>query len=304
MVINRLGYACINETLKEKGITCNRSMIKRTFQERGSSYASELILQNVKSLLPIFQWNEQHGIRLFRMSSDLFPWASEYTPESLPDWAEISAALASAGEYARNFGHRITMHPAQFNCLGSPNESVILNSIKDMEIHGLILDTMGMPRTPESKINVHLGGAYGEHDAAMDRFCRNTERLSDSVTSRLTVENDDKANMFSVSMLYKGVHSRIGIPIVIDSLHYTCGPADIPFREALELAASTWPTGVKPLCHHSSSRKLHEDNMTISKASHADYLYEPFEAHFAVDLMLECKAKERGLIRYRHQYCK
>ena len=85
-----LGYACINMELNaRKGVdrvTTNRSMIKKTFQEKGLDYASELIIQNVVDLNEIIDWNEQNNIKFFRMSSEIFPWASEYKWEDLPDF--------------------------------------------------------------------------------------------------------------------------------------------------------------------------------------------------------------------------
>ena len=55
------GYACINmgysNLPKSKRITTNRTMIKRTFLDRGISYASELALQNVRDLYKILEWN-------------------------------------------------------------------------------------------------------------------------------------------------------------------------------------------------------------------------------------------------------
>ena len=95
-----LGYACINMALsypKEWGdmpkgtprITTNRSMIRRTFNERGLEYASALALQNCLDLEKIIEWNEQHDIKFYRMSSDIFPWASEYDFEELPDFEAI-----------------------------------------------------------------------------------------------------------------------------------------------------------------------------------------------------------------------
>ena len=305
MPINRIGYACINETLKAQKprVVTNRSMVKRTFHERGSGYAAELILQNARDLLTILQWNEAHDIRFFRVSSDMLPWASEFDLRAETLWPEIGSALADVGAFAREKGHRITMHPGPFNCLGSPSESVILNSLKDMELHGLVLDAMGAPRTHHAKINIHVGGAYGDPDQAMERFCRNIERLSDSVLSRLTVENDDRPNLFNVSMLHRGIYQRTGTPIVFDSLHYEYGPADVPKPEALALALSTWPDGIVPVCHHSSSRKLNEDASCRMEKAHADFIYEPFEcgAH-TIDLMLETKAKEAALLRYRDQF--
>ena len=109
------GYACINMTLSEmpksKRITTNRSMIKRTFKEKGIKYASELALQNVKDLIKILAWNEENNIRFYRMSSDIFPWCSEYNYYDLPDYKEIKYWLRYAGDYAKEWGHRLTFHP-------------------------------------------------------------------------------------------------------------------------------------------------------------------------------------------------
>ena len=81
----KLGYACINMTLQQAGgITTNRGMRQKTFNERGLSYVSELALLNVKDLETIIKWNEEMGIKLFRMSSDIFPWVTYYTLQSLP----------------------------------------------------------------------------------------------------------------------------------------------------------------------------------------------------------------------------
>ena len=71
-----LGYACINLNLSDQGISSNKGMIRRTFLEKGVQYASQLALQNVQALLQIVEWNVAKGIRVFRVSSDLFPWAS------------------------------------------------------------------------------------------------------------------------------------------------------------------------------------------------------------------------------------
>ena len=215
-----LGYACINMSLSKSNITTNRSMIKKTFLERGLPYASELGLKNVRDLIKILEWNVEHKIFLFRMSSDVFPWASEYNVEDLPDFKAISYHLRKAGEYAQRYGIRITSHPGPFVVLTSPKESVVQNSITDLEIHGKIFDLMGMEHSPYNKINIHCNGVYGDKKSAMDRFIQNYKRLSPSVQSRLTVENDDSKNMYSVKDLMY-IHNEINIPIVFDAFHHT-----------------------------------------------------------------------------------
>ena len=80
--MKNFGYACINMGFstrpKSKRITTNRTMIKRTFRERGIVYASELALQNLRDLRKILEWNLENDIYFYRLSSDIIPWASEY----------------------------------------------------------------------------------------------------------------------------------------------------------------------------------------------------------------------------------
>lgn len=298
----RLGYACINMTLRKNGIRTNRSAIKRTFKEKGPEHIANLTLQNSKDLLKVLEWNEAHNIRNYRISSDLIPWASEIDLDRMPRVDEIRFALRQAGDFARQHGHRVTFHPGQFNCLASPREHVILNSIKDLEYHAWVADALGLPRSPDAVINIHVGGAYGDRDSALDRFCKNFERLSEGVRTRLTVENDDKKSCYSTLMLYEGVHRRIGIPVVFDSHHWSLGPQDQDYESAIRLAAMTWPEGVRQNCHHSNSRR-ELDDPKASPVSHSDFYATPFDPlDLDPDVDLECKKKEVALLKYREDF--
>ena len=115
---------------------------------------------------------------------------------------------------------RINSHPGPFVVLTSPKEEVVYNAIADLELHAKIFDMMGLSKTPYNNINIHCNGVYGDKKSAMDRFCKNFKRLSKSVQSRLTVENDDKATMYSVlDLMY--IHQTIGIPIAVSYTHLT-----------------------------------------------------------------------------------
>jgi UV DNA damage endonuclease len=235
---------------------------------------------------------------VFRITSCLFPWASEYQLEELPDFEQIEKNLKLAGRTAREYGQRLSFHPGPFNILTSPKEHVVQNAYKDLEVHGKIFDIMGMPRSPSSKINIHIGASYGDRESSIDRWCKNWEGLSDAVRSRLTVENDDRKNLYSTKMLYEGVYNRIGVPIVFDSHHHACGPQDASYEEAFLMAVDSWPLGVKPQCHHSNSKKNYEDS-SVAPNAHSDYYYEPFiDCGFNVDVVLECKKKEIALFKY------
>ena len=294
-----LGYACINMTLgsQKPKVTTNRSMIKKTFNEKGIPYASELGIQNCRDLVEIIKWNHQNGINFFRLSSGMFPWASEYNLTEMPHYNRIKNLLAGAGNLAKKYNQRITSHPGPFNVLVSPREHVVENTITDLTTHGEVFDLMGLSRTPYNKLNIHCNGVYGDKIAAMDRFCKNFERLPESVQTRLTVENDDKASMYSVKDLMY-IHERIGIPIVFDYHHHKFCTGDLSEEEALKLAASTWGD-IKPVVHYSESKSLHESNDKLKPQAHSDYISSvPNTYGLDVDIMVEAKAKELTILEY------
>ena len=290
-----LGYACINMTLGKEKITTNRSMIKKTFLTKGVSYASELAYKNVVDLEKILKWNVKNNIYFFRVSSDIFPWASEYDLETLPQIHLIRIVLQRIGKFVKENNVRITCHPGPFNVLGSPNDDVVRRTIIDLELHGKIFDLMGLSKTPFNKINIHCNGAYGDKVETMKRFCRKFDMLSDSVKSRLTVENDDKASMYSVKDLMQ-IHNTIGIPIVFDYHHHKFCTGDLLEEDALRLATTTWGT-ITPVVHYSESKALHENDSKIKPQAHSDYIdILPNTYGLDVDIMLETKQKELALL--------
>ena len=299
--MTNLGYACINMTLgsQKPKVTTNRGMIKRTFLSEGVKYSSELALQNTRDLIEVIKWNHKNGFKLFRMTSNLIPWSSEFPLSSMPDYRKISILLNGAGNLADKYGQRITSHPGPFNVLVSPNEKVVQNTIKDLSIHGEIFDLMGLSRTPYNKINIHCNGVYGDKQSAMDRFCKNFEKLPESVQTRLTVENDDKASMYSVKDLMY-IHERIGIPIVFDYHHHTFNTGGLTEQEALELAMSTWGD-IKPIVHYSESRTLEDE--TAKPQAHSDFIYSEINTYgHDLDIVVEAKKKELTVQKYLSIY--
>lgn len=297
--MNNLGYCCINLTLKEEGISTNRGMIKRTFKEKGIEYAGELALLNLIDLLKVLKWNVANNIRVFRMSSSLFPWMSEYKFWELPNYPQIQEKLMEIGDYVLKHDLRVGFHPGQYCVLPSPSEKVVTNTIDDLDKHSQILDLMGLPQNYKYSLNIHVGGSYGDKEAALKRFAENFRRLSSSTQSRLVVENDDKASQYSVVDLYEGLYQTIGIPITFDFFHHLFCTGDLSQDEAAMMAASTWPIGIRPLAHFSSSKKLNEDSSVIER-SHADFLYDDIpQIGSRFDIEIEAKAKELALIKYK-----
>ena len=217
----------------------------------------------------------------------------------MKDIKEIKMYLHSAGVKAKTHNLRITSHPGPFNVLTSPHGHVVQNCIKDLTIHGDVFDMMGLTRTPYNKINIHLGGAYGDKESAMERFCKNFELLPESVRSRLTVENDDKASMYSTRELYNGIYKRIGLPIVFDYHHHRFCDGGLSEQEALELAISTWPSDITPATHYSESRSTEQLDESIRPQAHSDYVYDYINTYGNdIDIMIEAKRKELAVARY------
>ncbi len=300
-----LGYCCINTTLqkdKKNRITTNRGMIKRTFKDRGIKYASELALLNVRDLVEIIKWNYKNNIKVYRMSSDIIPWMSEYELKDLPDYKKISIILSGAGQLAKKYGQRVGYHPGHFNVLASLNPGVVTKTIKELNQHGEVMDLMGLPRTPYAAINIHVNTTQGGKEAAAARFCANFQLLDDSVKSRLVIENDDKEKQYTTEDLHKLIYSNIGTPITFDFHHHWCHPGSLTQREALGLASTTW-RDVKQLTHFSSCKTIHEDATQTNKRAHADYIWDEINDHgFSLDIELEAKAKELAVERYLKQY--
>ena len=147
----RCGYACINLTLAARKIFVNRTMIKRTFIEKGMAYASTLALANVIDLEKVINWNIQNKIPFYRMSSDMVPWMSEYEIADLPDYEAICQVLARCGKNATESGMRLSYHPGPFNVLATNNQQVLTRTIKELRQHAEIMDMMHLPATSFSK---------------------------------------------------------------------------------------------------------------------------------------------------------
>ena len=296
----RLGYACINNVLRNQKIRANRRAIKRTFEQKGLPYIGELVAQNLKDLHTILEWNHKHNIRVFRLSSDLTPWGSEYEFTDLPNATEVMSLFHKAGQYALDHNIRLSFHPGQFCVLASPKEHVVLNAISDLELHGRLMDALLQPRSHLAKINIHLGGAYGDKQKAAQTFCKNFPRLSDAVKTRITVENDDRQNLFSTKELYEYVYANTGVPIVFDFHHHAIHPDGLSEQEGLALAFKTWQ--VRPCTHYSESRQVERGPKALLRA-HSNLVYSKIQDHgFDFDCVVEAKGKEQAVLLHRRKY--
>ena len=294
---HNVGYCCINTTLRKKNIMTSRGIIKRTFLKEGLSRCSELALQNAKDLIKIIEWNKDNDIKVFRMASGIFPWATEYHLDELPAYDEIALLLRAAGDLATRYGQRISAHPDHFVKLASTKRHVVNNSIADLEAHSEVFDLMFPTASYINPINIHVGMNFSPEVA--DRWITAYNRLSPNLRARLVVENDDKPNGFSVKQLRDYLHNPLGIPITFDYFHHQFHPDGLSAHAAASLAAITWPPGITPLFHYSESKNLNE-GVSGNPRAHSDYVFNKIDDFgLTLDIDLEAKAKELALFRYR-----
>ena len=336
----RIGYACNNATLgeppKRSGLSkvySGRSVTAATFKSKGLEHVGNLALQNACDLLTILEWNEARGIRFFRVGSELFPRHDHYELKDLPLYEAIKEILQEVGRYARAHGHRLTTHPGPFNVLGSVDPVVVDRTIVGLERHSETFDLMGYEPSFDNKINIHVGSAMLGHERTAVKWIAGWHRLSESLRKRVVLENDDKSSMYSVRDLHRLFHNEIGIPITFDYWHHTFCTGDLSEEQALKLAASTWPSDVRQAVHYSESRRveqqaiimslceqhnlsfeeiqnnassqlyeLYREISKIKAPAHADYVTGPINTYgLPLDIMLEAKAKELALLKYRNE---
>ncbi len=246
----------------------------------------------------MIQWNHEHGVRLFRMSSVLWPWMGAFQLAALPQRAEIAGALRFAGDLARAFDQRLTFHPSHFVKLAAPSEALVAKSAAELEAHSHILDLMGYEPSPVNKINIHVGGVYkelGDKAATLRCWAAGFARLSPACRARVTIENDDVPNLFSLEDLLP-LHAATGVPLVFDFHHHRFCPGGLTEKQALRAALAMWPRGVRPVVHWSESQAGRRPH------AHSDYVKGPIFLHGFekdVDVMIEAKAKEQALLAYR-----
>ena len=246
-------------------------------------------------------WNNEMRIKLFRLSSQIFPWMEEYEFSDLKDYKEICDLMMEIGEIATDNGQRLTMHPGPYHCLASPNPKVVKRTVIGLNKHSEQFDMMGFysDPSPYNKINIHVGGAYNDKKSTLERFCKNFELLDENTKKRLVIENDDSPNEFSVKELFDGIYQRIGIPITFDYFHHTFNTGGLTEEEALKMASITWPDGITQCCHYSESRRKEKLDESIRPQAHSDIIYNKINTYgLEPDIVIEAKLKEQAIFNY------
>ena len=302
----QLGLCCLNTQLRDQKPTvfASRKMIVRSINEKGIELLKHLITQNLKDIITMMQWNEDNGIKVFRLSSELFPHKSNPKVEdySLDFAVDL---LKDIGDLSRKLNQRLTFHTGQYNVIGSPNDKSFKQTIRDLKYHADVLDLMGMDQN--SVMVIHGGGIYGNKIKTLDRWCEQFKLLPDNVQRRLVIENCEKC--FSVEdCLY--VSEKLNIPVVFDTHHFECDNKLHPDEtlkypeEYIQEILETWARrGIKPKFHVSEQGKGRIGHHSDYVEEIPEYLLEiPSIYGVEIDIMIEAKMKEQAIFKLYEKY--
>ena len=280
----KIGYPCVNTTL-----SCTSA---KTF--RLASYSEERLIKTVSANLDcleeILEYNRKKDILFFRISSDLIPFASH--PVCKAKWKNIfQSRFESIGDRIKNYNMRVSMHPDQFVLVNSPRSDVVSNSTAELLYHAKILDLMKLDGS--AKIQIHVGGVYGDKKEASRRFIDRYNAFPEAIKERLVIENDERLYSLSDCM---AINYKTGIPILLDVFHHSILSDGISFADSLSLSGSTWSDedGI-PIVDYSTQQEgarkgRHTDSIDLHNFT--SFLEESRPYNF--DIMLEIKDKEKS----------
>ena len=282
----RIGYPCINRSI---GCTASRTFRLASWSEERMR---ETVSGNLACLEKILSYNAGHGMIFFRITSDLVPFAS-HPVCTLPWQAEYAGEFEKIGAYIRQHGFRISMHPDQFVLLNAPDKGVLRRSIDDLGYQVQVLDLMGLDRS--AKVQIHVGGVYGDKPAGIERFVHQYDLLEPAIRERLVIENDER--LYSLSDCL-AIHERTGIPVIADTFHYSLFNNGEQFLSLFSQVGKTWKNddGI-PMIDYSSQepgKRVGAHASHIVAEDFRQFLKETLPADF--DIMLEIKDKEKSAL--------
>jgi len=241
------------------------------------------------------QFNLEQRLFFFRISSDLVPFASH--PINKFNWQKyFQEEFEEIGKFIITNRMRISMHPDQFTLINSIKEDIFERSKNELKYHVEILDLLKLDTS--AKIQIHVGGAYGDKEKSTERFVKRFSELDDSIIRRLVIENDDKT--YDLNDCLK-INAQTQIPILFDVFHHKLNNSTAQATdEAIKFARKTWNEkrdGI-PMVDYSSQEpnglsRQHSETINTEDFSLFLKQSDPFD----FDVMLEIKDKEKSAIK-------
>ncbi len=287
-----LGLVCITTSDAVRFRTVTRKRLLQLSEIEQETVLRELYADNLKRLDKAIDFCSVNQIKLYRMTSALFPFADTDLGEAVLH--SMTEELRNTGDRALSLGIRLVLHPDQFVVLSSDKVSVVENSIKILAAHALILDMLGQPRSPQALMNIH--GGKSDRTSQLKSVIRD---LPESIRSRLTFENDEYA--YSSSEILE-VCLDTGVPMVFDAHHHVIHEHletydDPSVAEMLAAARTTWPVPEWQLVHISNGKDFFAD------PRHSDLITEMPNCYYQAPwIEVEAKFKELAIEKLRAEW--
>ncbi|MBD3322801.1 MAG: UV DNA damage repair endonuclease UvsE [Chitinivibrionales bacterium] len=283
----KIGYPCINRSVD---CTANGTFRLKSYSEKR---LVETVGKNLACLKKILCYNIEHSMLFLRISSDIIPFASH--PICAVNWKKyFSQEFKALGALIKKHSIRISMHPDQFTILNAKERRIIDNSIRELRYHAAVLDSMGLDTT--AKVQVHVGGVYGDKKESMRRFIEHYNKLETIISRRLVIENDDR--LYSLKDCC-AIHEQTGIPVLFDVFHHSILNNKETVPAALSRAAATWQKsdGI-PMIDYSSQEKNERNGKHVRSIDIRDFKrFLKLSRNHDFDCMLEIKDKERSALK-------
>ncbi|MEG4229853.1 UV DNA damage repair endonuclease UvsE [Microcoleus sp. N9_B2] len=287
-----LGLVCITTSDAVRFRTVTRKRLLQLAETEQEKILRELYADNLKRLDKAIDFCAANGIKLYRMTSALFPFADTDLGEAVLH--SMTEELRTTGDRALCLGIRLVLHPDQFVVLSSDKPDVVANSIKILATHALILDMLQQPRSPYALMNIH--GGKGDRTSQLTSVIRD---LPESIRSRLTFENDEYA--YSSSEILE-VCLDTGVPMVFDAHHHVIHEHletydDPSVAEMLAAARTTWSVPEWQLVHISNGKEFFAD------PHHSDLITEMPNCYYQAPwIEVEAKFKELAIEKLRTEW--
>lgn len=284
-----IGYACI--TLGLADVKLQTCRLRNATEQR----VKEIVGHNLNALDKVIEYNNINNIRLFRISSDIIPFASH--PQISVKWCEhFREKIKAIGKKIDDYNIRVSMHPGQYTVLNSPNTDVVDRAIDDLKYHTYFLDCLGIDES--NKIILHIGGVYGVKDDAIQRFIDNYSKLDSSIKRRMVIENDDK-NYTIEDVLYVSI--KLDIPVVFDNLHHELNRSetDKSVNDYILECGDTWKEKDGRQKIHFSQQDIEKSKGAHSKTIKVGGFLKFYNnlPHNELDIMLEVKDKNISAVK-------
>lgn len=292
MMIPQLGLVCITASDEVRFRTITRTRLLSLPLAEQRARLLEVYQDNLARFDKAIDFCVAHQIQLYRVTSSLFPFSDN--PLGIEVLGEIAPRLRELGERIAQHAIRVVSHPDQFVVLSSDSDSVIRNSIQNLEMHARVMDGLALPRSPWACLEIH-GGKSGRSQ----RLIETLSLLPESVRSRIVLENDEYA--YSAEQILE-VCRTARVPMVFDAHHHVVAEGlssyDHPsVGHFLEEAAKTWPRREWQLVHISNGREDFQD------CRHSDFIQTmPSSYSRAPWIEVEAKLKEQAIRKLRDEW--